>query len=182
MLEYTGRYQEALIEAIEATGNALDGVFVRDNGDVLSGFSFKLTPGKEIRFSVDGNEYNSPSDYLKWFQSKYGGLHDAVDPSYDVLGGSFHVYRKMLVELAGVGKRTMEQILETYGAELEKGSVVTKKVKREKITANMHAREGLFKRYGNNILMELSKIHGKDQVCKDADYMLLGQFETKYGL
>lgn len=183
-MKYTGKYQDAITQALIDNGNKITGWFERYDGEVVAPIEFSLF-NNQITFTADGKEYSSPSVYIKEFFEKFGSLgnSNSEEPATAVLGGSYHVFRRMIVNLSS-GK-TMEQVMETYGVDMTRNPDDYAPVKREfkkRLTSDMHARIGIFQKYGNDILRELCKTWDKTEVCNDADYLLLGQFEEKYGL
>lgn len=185
MKQYAGKYQEALIEAIRDNGGLIRGVFERYDGDAVSSIEFNLDNAGGIHFFVEGSEYNSPSEYIRDYFERYGALgnSNSDEPATAVLGGSYHVFRRMNVLFKST-QQNMEQVMETYGIDMSKNPT-TSKIKtprKPKASAHINARKGIFQKHGDDILFKLAKIHGRDQVCDDADDMTVIQFEIKYSL
>lgn len=184
MKQYSGKYQEALVEAIRDNSGLITGVFERYDGDAVSSIEFNLDHAGGIHFFVEGSEYTSPSDYIRDYFERYGALgnSNAADPATAVLGGSYHIFRRMNVLFKSV-QQNMEQVMEAYGVDISKNPSTTTKVPRKaKSKSNIPARQGIFEKHGNDILFKLAKTHGRDQVCSDADDMTVIQFELKYSL
>ena len=185
MNQYSGKYQEALIEAIRDNGGLIRGVFERYDGDAVSSIEFNLDHAGSIHFFVEGSEYNSPSDYIRDYFERYGALgnSNAADPATAVLGGSYHIFRRMNVLFKSV-QQNMEQVMELYGVDMSKSPTTSKSrsQRKSKVSAHIPARKGIFQKHGDDILFKLAKIHGRDQVCRDADDMTVIQFELKYGI
>ena len=184
MKQYSGKYQEALIDAIRDNGGLIRGVFERYEGDEVSSIEFNLDTSGSIHFFAEGSEYSSPSEYIRDYFERYGALgnSNSDEPATAVLGRSYHVFRRMSVLFKNI-QQNMEQVMEAYGVDMSKNPSTTTKVARKtKSKSNIPARQGIFEKHGNDILFKLAKIHGRDQVCSDADDMNVIQFEIKYSL
>lgn len=185
MKTYTGKYQEALLEAIRDNGGLIRGVFERYDGDVVSSLEFNTDQDGSIHFFVDGSEFLSPSEYVRDFFERHGSLgnSNSDEPATAVLGGSYHIFRRMNVLFNSV-QQNMEQVMELYGIDMTRNplSYTPSKPRKPKVAPNLPARTGIFKKHGDDILFKLAKNHTRDQVCADADELTVIQFEVKYGL